>query len=435
MIFKKLSLAACVTALLTGCVSVDVTRDHVDEPDIPPAIAAMHDKLLTLDTHLDTPALLIRDGWNIDDEHSVAKDGSDVDLPRMKKGGLDGGFWVIYTRQGPLTDDGYSKAYAHAQRTLAAIKRMTAADPKNFALATKSTDAARIAAQGKRVVYLSIENATPLGNTEQVLKARMREFYADGVRMIGPVHFKNNDLADSATDTPRWKGFSPLGKAFVAEANRLGMILDASHASDDVFDQMLELSKAPIILSHSGTKALFDHPRNLDDSRLRRLAATGGVIQINSLSAYLVETPKIAGREEALKAMYAKYNLENLTAAQGEQLTKDRAAIDKKYPVPIASFEDFMAQVLHAIRVAGVDSVGIGADWDGGGGVTGMEDVSLVWRITERLYKEGYNEPDLEKIWGGNVLRVLKAVEDARDKEAGRAAAANSEAAEPNRAD
>ena len=131
----------------------------------------------------------------------------------------------------------------------------------------------------------------------------------------------------------------------MVEANRLGMILDGSHASDDVFDQMLDLSKAPIILSHSGTKALFDHPRNIDDARLRRLAAAGGVIQINSLSAYLIETPKIAAREEALKAMYAKYDLENLTAARGEQLTKDRAAIDKKYPVPIASFEDFMAQV------------------------------------------------------------------------------------------
>lgn len=429
MILKNLSLVLCAATLLTGCVSVDITRDHAETPDVPPEIAALQDRLLTLDTHLDTPALLIRDGWNIDDEHSVQKDGSDVDLPRMKKGGLDGGFWVIYTRQGPLTEDGYAKAYAHAQRTLAAIKRMAAADPKNFALATKSSDAAPIAAQGKRVVYLSIENATPLGNDEQVLKTRMREFYADGVRMIGPVHFKNNDLADSATDSPRWKGFSPLGKTFLAEANRLGMILDASHASDDVFDQMLDLSKAPIILSHSGTKALFDHPRNLDDARLRRLAASGGVIQINSLSAYLVETPKIPGREEALKAMYAKYNLENLTAAQGEQLTKDRAAIDKKYPVPIASFEDFMAQVLHAIRVVGVDSVGIGADWDGGGGVTGMEDVSLVWRITERLYKEGYNEPDLEKIWGGNVLRVLKAVEEARDKEAGQMSAANSDTA------
>jgi membrane dipeptidase len=426
MILKRLSLALSATTLLAGCVSVDITRDPLAAPKIAPAIAALHDKLLTLDTHLDTPALLIRDGWKIDDEHSVKEDGSDVDLPRMKKGGLDGGFWVIYTRQGPLTDEGYAKAYAHARRTLAAIQRMAAADPKNFALATTSSDAAEIAAQGKRVVYMSIENSYPLGNDEQVLKARMREFYAGGVRMIGPVHFKNNDLADSATDAPRWKGLSPLGKALVAEANRLGMILDASHASDDVFDQMLDVSKAPIILSHSGTKALYDHPRNLDDARLRRLAAAGGVIQINSLSAYLIKTPRIAARDDALKAMYAKYDLDNLTAAQGEQLTRDRAAIDKKHPVPIAGFEDFMAQLLHAIRVAGVDHVGIGADWDGGGGVTGMEDVSLVWRITERLYKEGYNAPDLEKIWGGNVLRVLKAVEDARDKEAGRMSAANS---------
>lgn len=434
MISKSFALAISAAVFLTGCVSVDIRRDHAETPDIPPAIAEMHDKLLTLDTHLDTPALLLRDGWTIDDEHSVKKDGSDVDLPRMKKGGLDGGFWVIYTRQGPLTDEGYAKAYAHAQRTLAAIKDMTAANSKDFTLAVNSADAAPIVAQGKRVVFLSMENASPLGNDLKTMKARMGEFYAGGVRMIGPVHFKNNDLADSATDAPRWQGLSPLGKEFVAEANRLGMILDASHASDDVFDQMLELSKAPIILSHSGTKAIFDHPRNLDDSRLRRLAATGGVIQINSLSAYLVETPKIAARDEALQAMYAKHNFETMTAAQGEQLTKDRAAIDKKYPVPTASFEDFMAQVLHAIRVAGVDHVGIGADWDGGGGVTGMEDVSQIWRITERLYKEGYNAPDLEKIWSGNVLRVLKAVEDARDKEAIRRTVDISAAPKPDEA-
>jgi len=420
MIFARFACAGAAAALLAGCVSVNITREHAQTPGAPPAIAAMQDKLLTLDTHLDTPALLIRDGWSVEDEHSVKQDGSDVDLPRMKKGGLDGGFWVIYTHQGPLTDEGYSKAYAHAQRTYAAIKQMVESHPNDFAFATKAADAAPIAASGKRVVFMSIENSYPLGNDENTLKARMREFYDYGVRLIGPVHFKNNDLADSATDSPRWKGFSPLGKEFVAEANRLGMVLDASHASDDVFDQMLAQSKAPIILSHSGVRAIFDHPRNIDDARLRRLAAAGGVIQMNTLSAYLVETPKIAARDEALHAMYSKYDLENLTAAQGEQLTKDRAAIDKKYPVPQASFEDFMTQVLHAIRVAGVDHVGIGADWDGGGGVQGMEDVSLIWRITERLYGEGYNEPDLQKIWSGNVLRVLAAAEAERDKEASR---------------
>jgi len=417
MSFAKFAVAASASAILAACVSVNMKREPSVKTDIPPAIADLHDKLLTLDTHLDTPALLLRDGWAVEDEHSVKKDGSDVDLPRMIKGGLDGGFWVIYTRQGPLTDDGYAKAYAHAKRTFAAIKRMVDSNSNDFAFATSAADAPKIAAQGKRIVYLSIENAYPLGQDETTLKARMREFYADGVRMISPVHFKNNDLADSATDAPRWNGFSPLGKNFVAEANRLGMILDASHASDALFDQMLALSTAPIILSHSGTKAIFDHPRNIDDARLRRLAAAGGVIQMNSLSAYLVDTPKIAAREDALRAMYAKYDFEKLTAAQGEALTKERAAIDKKYPVPVATFEDFMAQLLHAIRVAGVDHVGIGADWDGGGGVQGMEDVSLIWRITERLYKEGYNAPDLEKIWGGNVLRLLKEVEDASAKE------------------
>ncbi len=420
MLSARFACAVAAAATLAGCVSIDISREPSNTAGAPPEIAAMQDKLLTLDTHLDTPALLLRDGWSIEDEHSVKQDGSDVDLPRMKKGGLDGGFWVIYTRQGPLTDEGYAKAYDHARRTYAAIKKMVESNPSDFAFAVTASDAAPIAASGKRVVFMSIENSYPLGKDEATLKARMREFYDDGVRLIGPVHMKNNDLADSATDEPRWKGFSPLGKTFVAEANRLGMILDASHASDDVFDQMLAQSKAPIILSHSGVKAIFDHPRNIDDARLRRLAASGGVIQMNTLSAYLVETPKIAARDAALKAMYSKYVMENLTAAQGEQLTKDRAAIDKKYPVPQASFEDFMIQVLHAIRVAGVDHVGIGADWDGGGGVQGMEDASLIWRITERLYKEGYNEPDLEKIWGGNVLRVLSAVEAERDKEARR---------------
>ncbi|MET0547479.1 MAG: dipeptidase [Caulobacterales bacterium] len=383
-------------------------------------IIALQDRLLTLDTHLDTPALLLRKGWSIDREHSVDQDGTDVDLPRMKKGGLDGGFWAIYTRQGPRTVDGYLKARTHALRTADAIEKMIADDPANFELALAADDAPRIAAAGKRVVFISMENSFPLGSTPEALETSMQEFYGLGVRLISPVHMTNNDLADSATDPKgaEWNGLSPLGKQFVAEANQLGMVLDASHASDAVFDQMLELSKAPIILSHSGVSAVHKHPRNIDDARLRKLAKTGGVIQMNALSAYLVDTPKSLERDTALAAMYAKYDFENLTARQGETLTKERARIDEAFPVPKARFDDYMAQVLHALKVAGVDHVGIGADWDGGGGVTGMEDVSLIWRITERLHQEGYSEEDLQKIWSGNVLRVLKAAEAERDKEA-----------------
>jgi membrane dipeptidase len=404
LIALSLGLAACATK------PVSSTDDPVAR------VKALQQSLLTLDTHLDTPAILLRDGWSISDEHSVGLDGSDVDLPRMKAGGLDGGFWVIYTRQGPRTPDGFAKARAHALRTAAAIAKMVTDNPNDFERAYAADDAERIAAKGKRVVYMSIENSYPLGTSVDSLK----EFYGLGVRLVGPVHFLNNEFGDSATDPkgPEWKGLSPLGKQLVVEANRLGMILDASHASDDVLRQLIELSKTPVLLSHSGVKAVFNHPRNIDDDLLKALAASGGVIQMNALSAYLVDTPKNPARETALAAMYAKYDLESLTAAQGEALTKERAAIDATYPVPQATFEDFMAQMLHALKVVGPDHVGVGADWDGGGGVTGMEDVSMVWKISDRLLKAGYTEDGLRKIWGGNVLRLLRAAEAERDREA-----------------
>jgi membrane dipeptidase len=242
----------------------------------------------------------------------------------------------------------------------------------------------------------------------------MRDFYAFGVRMIGPVHFSNNDLADSSTDPKgkEWNGLSPLGKQFVAEANRLGMVLDASHASDDVLDQFLVLSKTPIMLSHSGCKAVFDHPRNVDDDRLRRLAAAGGVIQINSLSDYLIASPPNPERKAAFQKLYERIgHLGALSADARAAFVHDRLALERQFPAPRATFEDFMRHVLHALQVVGPDHVGIGADWDGGGGVVGMEDVSALPKITERLTAMGYSKEDLAKIWGGNALRVLRAAE------------------------
>jgi membrane dipeptidase len=168
--------------------------------------------------------------------------------------------------------------------------------------------------------------------------------------MAGPVHFTNNDLGDSATDPagPEWHGLSPLGKAFVAECNRLGIVPDASHASDDVFDQMLALSTTPIILSHSGARAVFDHPRNIDDARIKRLAAAGGVIQINSYSEYLVTTPPNPAREAALRALTAKYGpFRALPPERLKSYVAERHAIEAQYPVPRARFADFMAQILH----------------------------------------------------------------------------------------
>jgi membrane dipeptidase len=219
------------------------------------------------------------------------------------------------------------------------------------------------------------------------------------------VHFTNNDLADSSTDPKgkEWGGLSPLGKEFVAAANRLGMILDASHASDEVFDQLLELSKAPIIASHSGCRAVFDHPRNLDDGRLRKLAAAGGVIQINSLSDYLIASPPNPQRKEAMQKLFARFGKLSSQGAEGRAtLARERAAIDKDFPAPRASFEDYMHHILHALEVVGSEH---------GGGVTGMDDVAEIPKISQRLLAAGYSRADLANIWSGNVLRVLRAVE------------------------
>ena len=368
------------------------------QEQVSPLDRLVHEQLLVLDTHLDTPALLHRPGWDIGDYHHYAWDVSQVDIPRMAQGGLDGGFFVIYTRQGPLTPEGYAAARNGALVRAAEIQRMVAGHPDVFAFATKPEDAARIAAQGKRIVYQSIENSYPLGTDLGLLET----FHRLGVRMAGPVHSKNNQFADSATDKPRWNGLSPLGRAWVAEMNRLGMLIDASHASDAAFDQMLALSKTPIILSHSGPKAMFDHPRNLDDDRLRKLARAGGVMQLNSL--YLEPFNNDPDRN-ALHDRQEQF--QTLAPAEQRKLLRDAAALDAKRPYVSATFDMFMNSLLHAIKVMGVDHVGIGADWDGGGGVLGMEDVTTLPRITARLRRAGYSEGDIAKIWSGNLLRLL----------------------------
>jgi len=373
---------------------------------VPPAVMAIHDEMITLDTHLDTPASLANADWSIADEHDVDVDFTQVDLPRMKQGGLDGGFWAIYTPQGPLDAASMAKARNFAIMRGIAIREMVAADPGDFALATRAEDAAGIAAEGKRIVYMSMENAYPLGDDIRLV----RTFYDMGVRLIGFTHFANNQFADSATSPTgeHWGGLSPLGIELLAEMNRLGIVPDASHSSDKVFDDLLRLSKAPIVLSHSGCKAIYDHPRNIDDDRLRALAAKGGVIQINSFGSYLRELRPNPERQKAMRALFASMREEGMTAAERETLLARRREIDRLYPeADRATFDDVMKHLLHALAVVGPDHVGIGLDWDGGGGVAGMEDVSGIPRITEALLKAGYGVDDIAKIWSGNILRVL----------------------------
>ncbi|HEV2569872.1 dipeptidase [Sphingomonas sp.] len=362
------------------------------------ATPSLHDRIITLDTHLDTPVNLGRPGWSFAERHGFADTITQVDLPRMKQGGLDGGFFVIYTEQGPLTPAGYAAAKAHAWRRAAWIRAMVRENAREMELAFTPADARRIAKAGKRIVLQSIENSYPLGDSV----AALRDFHETGVRMAGPVHNGDNQFADAANKGKRtWGGLSPLGREWVKEANRLGMLIDLSHASDEAFDQVLELSTAPVVLSHSGPKALFDHPRNLDDARIKRLAAKGGVIFVNSV--FLAKMDARPERDQVGAEL-----MESVSPREQREIGARHAQLEQTGPSNPVSFERYMQSLLHVLKLVGSDHVGIGMDWDGGGGLISMPDVSRLPRITAALKTAGYSDADVEKIWSGNLLRVME---------------------------
>lgn len=368
------------------------------QPDVTPADRAFHESLIVLDAHLDIPERWDKDVWDFGARHRWEWDRSQVDLPRMEEGGLDGGFFAIYTPQGALTAQGYREARDAALVRAMAIRRTFAGNRDRIGLALTPDDARRLAREGKRFGFISMENGWPLGEDLSLLET----FHKLGLRLASPVHFRANQLADSATDNPRWHGLSPLGRQWVAEMNRLGILIDLSHASDEVFDQVLELSRAPIILSHSSPRTIFDHPRNLDDARMRRLAAAGGVMFINSV--YLAPSGHSPERD-AIEARHRRWA--TLSAAERQRLLAGEAALDARAPRREAGFDTYMRAMLHAIEVMGADHVGMGCDWDGGGGLVEMRDVTMLARVTAALRRAGISDADIAGIMGGNLLRVL----------------------------
>ena len=387
-----LAASTLATTTLAGCAA------QGDRPQ--EAAAPLHSRMLVLDTHLDTPIHFARQGWSFGDRHTHADDLVQLDIPRMKDGDLDGGFFVIYTEQGAVTAKGYADALTFARKRSDLIDATIIKHADIISPARTVADAQRLSREGKLIAFKAIENSYPLGEDLSLL----REFYDKGVRLAGPVHSKNNQFADSATDTSRWKGFSPLGKQWVAEMNRLGIVIDASHSSDATFDQMLKLSKYPILLSHSSLRSTYDHPRNLDEGRLRKLAAKGGAMCISTI--FMSEMNLSPTRAE----LFGKYELIG-TMTPGEQadLTRRWRELDKTEQMWAADFETYMKMVLRAIEVGGVDHICFGADWDGGGGLRGIDDISALPKVTERLKAAGYSDADIEKMWSGNVLRILAA--------------------------
>ena len=238
--------------------------------------------------------------------------------------------------------------------------------------------------------------------------------------MIAPVHFANNQFADSATDINQiYDGLSPLGEDLVREANRLGLVLDGSHASDATVRDMMALSTTPVILSHTGASAIYDHPRNIDDQLLLELAENGGVIQMNIFGGYLetlVPSPERVAALEGLSETYGS-NPSEMDPETLQAWMAARAELNREYPAPRSTYAKFMEHTYHVLDLIGPDHVGISGDWDGGGGVDGMSDVSMLQKITRDLLAAGYTREDVAKIWGGNMLRLVRAADEARTSE------------------
>jgi membrane dipeptidase len=397
---SALALSACASASLpanSGAVGVN------------PAAMAVHRKLLTLDTHLDTPAFFDTSrGYDIMKRHIVERDGTEIDVPRMREGGLSGGFWAIYMGAGPLTPAGYADVRDRALIRSTSIHKMVAANPETFEWAYTPDDARRIHAKGKIFVFMSMENSYELGDDITLIDT----FYKLGVRLASPVHNGTNQLADSTNGEAKWGGLSPMGKQWLKRCNELGIIIDGSHSSNQTIGQMIDLSNTPLVLSHHGASAMFAHPRNSPDDLLKKLAAKGGVIQMNTLFIKtLNQTPE---RTAALAEFNKKWGGRgaNIPDDKYEAYLDEQEALNKKYPEQLATFEDYMGQILYTLKLLGPEHVGLGADWDGGGGLDGYRDISYLPRVTERLLKEGYTEKDLANIMGGNVLRVMQQVQD-----------------------
>lgn len=407
------TLLAC---LATGAIPASANDD---EKELLKKAKKIHEKAFTVDTHADTPMLLSRGGFDVTKENDPRTTNSKVDYPRMKKGGLDAIFWAVYLGQGPRTPEGHETAKQKALSIFDAVHTTLKNTSSEAELATTPQDALRIGKTGKRVIFIGVENGYPMGHDLSMLKT----FYDKGARYMTLCHSSNNDICDSSTDPKgaEYQGLSPLGEQVVAEMNRLGMMIDVSHVSDSTFYDVIRLSKVPIIASHSGAKAICDHPRNLTDDMLKALAKNGGVVQLNLLSDYVKTIPPSPEREAAQKVMLEKWGVKDRRSMMGamsklseddqKKLRADFMELNKKYPVQLATVKDAVDHIDHIVKLIGIDHVGMGADFDGGGALADCFDVSQYENFTVEFVRRGYSKKDIEKIWSGNFFRVMKAVE------------------------
>lgn len=393
MTFKS-ALILSTALLLSAC-----TQPALDAADV-------HDKTLTLDTHIDIPLTYMKE---ID---PIGPTDLQVDLPKLSAGKLDSGFWIVYIPQGDLTVEGYAAGLEIAETRMSAIEALTQTHTDNFELAKTAADVRRIVAADKHAVLVGMENAYPLGESVESIPMWAER----GVRYVGLTHFGHNQFGDSSNpnfvrDTgPKWNGLSPLGRDLVKALNDSGIMVDVSHTGKETMMQAADLSITPIIASHSGVKAVADSARNLDDEQLRKIAEVNGVAQMVALGAYVkLPTPEQQAARTALDEEFGDRSTWDQAKRDlyGERRAEIRAMAAE------ARVSDFVDHIDHAVKIAGVEHVGIASDFDGGGGIDGWQDASASENVTAELIRRGYSEEEIAKIWGGNLLRVMEAVEAA----------------------
>lgn len=394
-----------IAFLLAGCTN---PQQPVSDADV----HATHEAALTLDTHVDIPFDFATDA--VDPLNADLQ----VNLSNMRAGGLDAAFFIVYVGQTARTEDGYAAAQRDAMTKFDAIHRMTdVMYPDRIGLSYRADDVPRLVGDGKLAAAIGIENGYVIGRDLNLLD----RYYDLGARYMTLVHNGHNDIGDSAQpradlgdEQAEHGGLSEFGKRVVERMNELGIMVDVSHASKQTADEAIRLSRAPVIASHSSVLGLVDHPRNMDDETLRLLKENGGVVQIVAFDPYVKAQP--LERRRAVEAALAELGIDagtdpaKLPDEERARYMQAMRSIDARWPP--ASVSDFVDHIDYAVNLIGIDHVGVSSDFGGGGGVVGWADAGQTPNVTAELIRRGYSAEDIAKLWGGNLLRVWRAVED-----------------------
>lgn len=373
---------------------------------------ALHARVLTLDTHVD-----IGRGYATDQLDPGRFTRAQVDLPKMRAGGLDAKFLIVFTSQGALDEAGYAKAAASAEDSYRAIRRAIEAYPDQIALATTADEVESIHASGRKVALIGMENAYPLGPSIEGVPLWAER----GVRYVGLTHMGHNQFGGSSNpnpalgDAPEDGGLTPLGRDLVKALNDHGILVDISHVGKRSMLEAVALSRAPVIASHSGAAGRYENARNLDDEQLKAIRDNGGVAQMVAFRSYVAAlAPEVAAGIAELRAKHIANGWD--AASEADIAAYNQGVLDLRARYSDVGLDAFVDHIDYAVDLIGIDHVGIASDFDGGGGVVGWDNAAETLNVTWELMRRGYSEDEIGKLWSGNVLRILRAAQAASGK-------------------